>query len=77
MIASTGSAADNSVNLMYGPGSGAGSITLTPTFQHQRFFVRGDLSFVRAINITPGAAFGPAGTNPNQARGVVEMGFMF
>jgi Putative beta-barrel porin-2, OmpL-like. bbp2 len=76
-LASTGNAADGSVNLMYGPGSSAWSITLTPTFQYQRFFSRGDLSFVRANNITPGAAFGPAGTNPNQPRGVMEVGFLF
>jgi hypothetical protein len=76
-IASTGRAAENSVNLMYGPGSSAWSITLTPTFQYQRFFTRGDVSFVRATSITPGSAFGPAGTNPNQPRGVVEVGFMF
>ena len=76
-IASTGSVAENSVNLMYGPGSAAWSITLTPTFQYQRFFARGDLSFVRALSITPGAAFGPAGSNPNQPRGVMEVGFMF
>jgi hypothetical protein len=76
-IASTGSVTDGSVNLMYGPGSSAWSITLTPTFQYQRFFARGDLSFVRENNITPGAAFGPAGTNPNQPRGVMEVGFLF
>ena len=76
-IASTGSAAEGSVNLMYGSGSSAWSITLTPTFQYQRFFARGDLSFVRANNITAGAAFGPAGTNPNQPRGVMEVGFLF
>ena len=76
-IASTGSAAANSVNLMYGPGSASWSITLTPTFQYQRFFARGDLSFVRATSITSGDVFGPAGTNPNQPRGVLEVGFMF
>jgi hypothetical protein len=76
-IASTGSAAENSVNLMYGPGSSAWSITLTPTFQYQRFFARGDLLFVRANDIMPGAAFGPAGTNPNQSRGVMEVGLLF
>jgi hypothetical protein len=76
-IASTGSAAANSVNLMYGPGSASWSITLTPTFQYQRFFARGDLSFVRATSFTPGDVFGPTGTNPNQPRGVVEVGFMF
>ena len=76
-IASTGNAAENSVNLMYGPGSAAWSMTLTPTFQYQRFFTRGDVSFVRATSFTPGSGFGPAGTNPNQPRGVLEVGFMF
>jgi putative OmpL-like beta-barrel porin-2 len=76
-LASTGNSAEGSVNLMYGPGSSAWSITLTPTFQYRRFFARGDLSFVRANNIAPGAAFGPAGTNRNQPRGVVEVGFLF
>ena len=65
------------VNLMYGPGSSAWSITLTPTFQYQRFFTRGDLSFVRANSITPGNAFGTSGTNPSQTRGVIEVGFLF
>ncbi|HKR31027.1 MAG TPA: outer membrane beta-barrel protein [Terriglobales bacterium] len=76
-LASTGNSAERSVNLMYGPGSSAWSITLTPTFQYRRFFARGDLSFVRANNIAPSAAFGPAGTNRNQPRVVVEVGFLF
>jgi hypothetical protein len=76
-IASSGSVANQSVNLLYGPGSAAWSITATPTYQHQRFFVRGDLSFVRAMSITPGDAFGPAGTNQNQPRGILEVGLLF
>ena len=76
-IASSGSVAENTVNLMYGPGSGAWSMTVAPTFQYKRFFTRGDLSFVRTTDFTPGSAFGPAGTNANQARGVIEMGFLF
>jgi hypothetical protein len=76
-IASTGSLAQNSVNLMYGPGSSAWSLTLSPTFQQGRFFTRGDLSFVRANSITPGDAFGTSGTNQNQPRGVFEIGFLF
>jgi hypothetical protein len=76
-IASTGSGAEGSVNLMYGPGSAAWSVTLTPTYQRQRFFARGDLSFVRAKDFAPGGAFGPAGTNPNQPRGVLEFGLLF
>jgi len=76
-IGSSGSPARNSVNLMYGPGSSAWSITLTPTFQQGRFFTRGELSFVRANRITPGDAFGRAGTKQNQPRGVIEIGFLF
>ena len=76
-LATTGSDAEQSVNLLYGPGSAAWSITATPTFQHQRFFVRGDVSYVRATSFAPGSAFGDDGTEPDQVRGVVEMGFLF
>ncbi len=76
-IASTGSTAQNSVNLLYGPGSGAWSVTLTPTYQYQRFFTRADLSFVRATSLTPGDAFGVHGTSPNQPRAVIEVGLIF
>jgi hypothetical protein len=76
-IASSGSIAQNSVNLVYGPGSSAWSFTLTPTFQRQRFFARGDVSVVRANSVTPGDAFGTSGTDQNQARGVVELGLLF
>ena len=76
-IASTGSVAEGSVNLMYGPGSAAWSATATPTFQYKRFFTRGDLSVVRAVDFNPGSAFGSAGQNANQVRGVVEVGFWF
>jgi hypothetical protein len=76
-IASTGSTAERSVNLLYGPGSAAWSATLTPTFQHKHFFGRVDLSFVRANSFTPGDAFGSAGLDQNQPRGVIEVGFLF
>ncbi len=77
-IASTGSANDpDSVNLMYGPGSKATSITVTPTFQHKGFFVRGDLSYVHASDITPGLAFGRGGNRPSQLRAIAEFGFLF
>ncbi len=76
-IASTGSASQNSVNLMYGPGSAAWSVTITPTYQYKRFFTRGDISFVRAINAAPGAAFGSGGMKHSQSRGLIEAGVMF
>ena len=76
-ITSTGSVADQAVNLMYGPGSAGWSATLTPTFQYGGFFFRGDLSFVRVSSFTPGYAFGPTGMNQNQPRAVAEFGFIF
>ena len=62
---------------MYGPGSGAWSITATPTYQYQKFFTRGDISFVQTTSFTPGSAFGSLGTLGTQTRGVVEIGFLF
>lgn len=76
-ISSSGSAADKSVNLMFGPGSAGTSFTVTPTIQHAGLFVRGDLSWVHANSYTPGDVFGSAGTNSNQPRAVIEMGFIF
>lgn len=76
-ISSSGRTVDQTVNLLYGPGSAAWSATLTPTFQYKRFFIRGDLSLVRAIDFTPDFAFGSAGEDPSQRRAVVEAGFLF
>ncbi len=76
-IASSGSAAQDTVNLMYGPGSSGTSITVTPTFQYGGFFFRGDLSWVHASNTTPGYVFGSTGANTDQPRAVAEIGFMF
>jgi hypothetical protein len=60
-ITSTGDPAQETVNLIFGPGSSGTSVTLTPTIQRGGFFVRGDLSYVRAIDYAPGSAFGPTG----------------
>jgi hypothetical protein len=76
-ISSTGNLTENTVNLLYGPGSGAWSVTITPTFQAHGFFLRGEFSFVQATNFTAGDAFGLLGMNQNQTRGVIEAGFMF
>jgi Putative beta-barrel porin-2, OmpL-like. bbp2 len=76
-LASSGGAADGSVNLLYGPGSAAWSATLTPTLQAGRFFVRGDLSVVRVNRGTPGYAFGSQGRNRQQPRAAIEAGFLF
>ena len=76
-IGSSGSATDNSVNLMYGPGSKATSFTVTPTFQQGGFFARGDLAWVHVSNFAPGFVFGPMGMNNNQFRVAGEIGFVF
>jgi hypothetical protein len=76
-IGSSGSAADNAVNLMYGPGSKATSATLTPTFQYGGFFVRGDLAYVHLSDMTPGSGFGRSGMSKSQPRAMAEIGFIF
>src|SRR5947207_6327160 len=76
-IKSSGDLASGSVNLLYGPGSGAFGFTITPTYRKDAFFMRGDLAIVHATDSTPGAVFGPAGANTPQPRGVLEAGFMF
>ncbi|MGP8247321.1 MAG: outer membrane beta-barrel protein [Bryobacteraceae bacterium] len=76
-IASSGNAAQNAVNLMFGPGSEGTSFTVTPTFQQKGFFARGDVAFVHASSFAPGFVFGPKGTNDNQVRVEGEIGFVF
>lgn len=76
-ISSTGNAAEGAANLLYGAGSNALSLTVTPTYQRGVFFARGDVSFVHAGSTTPGAVFGPHGTDNSQVRGLLEAGFLF
>jgi hypothetical protein len=76
-ISSSGSVAQNSLNLLYGPGSSGTSFTVTPTFQQGGFFVRGDVAWVHAGNFVPGSVFGPKFGDNNQFRVVGEIGFIF
>jgi hypothetical protein len=76
-IGSSGDRSDGSANLLYGPGSGAWSITATPTYQNKAFFARAEFSMTKATSYTLGDAFGPHGADPGQARGLIESGFMF
>lgn len=62
-------------NVLYGPGSSAGSLTLTPTYQNGIWFLRGEASLVHAFD-SPGA-FGKNGTAKTQIRGIVETGIVF
>jgi hypothetical protein len=76
-IASSGSAAAGSPNLLFGPGSSAMSFTVTPTWQNGVFFVRGEASVVEAFSTTAGFAFGKAGNTTTQVRGLIEGGIVF
>jgi hypothetical protein len=79
-IRSSGSLATNEANLLgYGPGTGAFSFTVTPTWVKDAFFIRGDVSIVHLTNFVAGSdiGFGIGGTNTNQVRGAIEAGFMF
>ena len=64
-------------NLLYGKGSNAWSITLTPSYQHNIFFARAEASYVGVGNAAPGAVFGPTGNNRSQARAMFETGVLF
>lgn len=76
-LGSSGNSNNGAVNLLYGPGSKAWSLTVTPTYQNKAFFARMDVAIVGATGITAGDGFGATGKNTNQARAVVEAGFMF
>ncbi len=67
----------SAANLLYGVGSDAFSLTLTPTFQWKQFFFRGEVSYVQANSYAPGAVFGKEGINNSQVRGLVETGVLF
>jgi hypothetical protein len=64
-------------NLLYGPGSGAFSFTLTPTYQYKYFFARGEFSWVKANGVTAGLGLGPNLDGNSQTRVMVETGIMF
>jgi hypothetical protein len=76
-ISSTGSLANGAPSLIYGPGSSAWSITLTPTYQYKIFFARAEVSHVGTSSTTPGFALGPTFGNTTQTRFLFEAGVLF
>jgi hypothetical protein len=76
-IGSSGSQASGAPNLLYGPGSNAWSVTLTPTYQYKIFFARAEFSHVGTNSTTSGLVFGPSGTNTTQTRFMFEAGVLF
>lgn len=76
-IAQSGDRNTGVTSLLYGPGSQAVSFTVTPTYQRGVFFTRAEYAYVKAIDATPGLAFGRTGTNTTQNRFLVEAGIIF
>jgi hypothetical protein len=64
-------------NLLYGAGSKAWSLTVTPTYQRGSFFMRGELSYTRIEDLESGYGFGDNFDQADQVRGLVETGFLF
>jgi hypothetical protein len=77
IIGSSGNTRDGSPNLLFGPGSSAWSLTLTPTYQRSLFFLRGEASYVGTSSTSGGLAFGRAGNSTNQVRILAETGIVF
>jgi hypothetical protein len=85
-IDTNGSQANGAPNLLYGPGSKAWTLTVTPTWQYNRFFARAEASFVDASSVVPGSGFGTTsygsagnlpGNENTQVRGLFETGILF
>jgi hypothetical protein len=76
-ISSSGNSAAGTPNLLYGPGSDAWSLTLTPTWQHGIAFVRGEASYVGLGHAAAGFAFGSRLDRPAQMRLMLETGVLF
>ena len=70
-------ASSGGTNMLYGPGSRAWSLTLTPTWQLKTFFIRGEVSYTGLDKAAPGAGFGADGSKDSQTRAMVEAGVLF
>ncbi len=65
------------LNVLYGPGSGTWSLTLTPIYQKGVFFARAEASYVGIANGTPGLRLGRSLDSTEQARLMLETGVLF
>lgn len=68
---------DGGTNLLYGPGSSAWSLTVTPTYQNGIFFARGEASYTKIEDGVSGSEFGRGNNKDSQARFLVEAGILF
>lgn len=77
-ISSSGSIDDGAPELVTGgPGARNWSLTLTPSFQYDKFFARGEVSYVGLSNTSPGFAFGSSGNDNAQIQVLFEAGILF
>jgi hypothetical protein len=76
-ISSSGTPTVGTPNLLYGPGSDAWSLTITPTYQRGIYFARAEASYVGVGSATVGDAFGPNLDNTSQTRLLIEAGVLF
>ncbi|HEY1751355.1 MAG TPA: outer membrane beta-barrel protein [Caulobacteraceae bacterium] len=76
-IGSSGGAPSFAGNILYGPGSSAWSLTITPTYQKGVFFARLEGSFTAIGAGTRGFELGGLGTASSQLRGLLEAGVVF
>ncbi|HEX4079850.1 MAG TPA: outer membrane beta-barrel protein [Rhizomicrobium sp.] len=76
-IGASGNDIAGTPDLLYGPGSDAWSLTVTPTYQHGIFFARGEASYVGVGHTAAGYVFGPHLDQTSQARLTLETGVLF
>ncbi len=76
-IKSTGSFVNGAPSLLYGPGSRAWSLTITPTYQKGIFFARAEGSYTGIGNSAPGFEFGKNFDKSSQVRLMLEAGVLF
>ena len=76
-VSSSGKPGGTGASFLYGTGSKAYSITVSPTYQYKIFFIRAEGSYVKATSATAGAAFGKLGNDTSQVRGILELGVLF
>jgi hypothetical protein len=70
-------ASDGPANLLYGPGSNAFSLTITPTYQKGVFYARIEGSYTSIGSGTVGDEMGALFDKTSQFRGMLEAGIMF
>lgn len=76
-IDSSASFANGAPSLLYGPGSHAWSLTVTPTYQSGIFFARAEGSYTVIGHSAAGFEFGKQFDKPSQARLMLETGVLF